>query len=1239
MNHPSPETIEAIILEYASKTSIERARDYLPVLERHEGDGNEEYLVFACAGSGNSTYRQILHFEDGGLYAASCTCPYSGRGICKHTVAALRVWGAMGQLHEKQAQGKKQAQTLRPIDLPLSDGGLLDFAAAREDFRQHKVSHANGDCAIVSHEAGKWTFEVQTGYAQSCRQTLEAAKGKAQLACDCRRAQEYGYCFHGLQALNFAEKRLGADCLQDDFADRRIAEFLRGYGLGLDDGYHSLFEFSFGRKGFEVKHKIPDLMPPGFALPEYAPTAFQAASAAPDHNMGLVLDFSDGRFVGFTPIIGRYNKQGEFALNFRELSHYNAAETLYSGILPEWCGKAWFEIEESLQRLWHRFATAPDAQRGAEAAAAFARFLDNYPDMPLFAQPEHSYRASYARRKLTPLAVSSERVSLEYRLDDEGALYRLTGKLNIGGKRYAPDTQKFEITPCFVRRGDEILLFENPQTAGDMVFCTRQPSIAAAKAQARQFQAAVLEPLSARHAIVGKAFVYDKKQPGKGSLKAKKQGQPENRTAFAKRVYADEENGCVRFRPVAVYGTREVAPGSRTLLLSTDAEHRFHITGRDENAEREFVSCFQSLHPDFARPDGTADAPYTLTPEQLLENGWFFNLAGSLKDIGAELLGAGSLKSFAYNPHRPSLSLGASSGTDWFDISIELRYGKETADLKAIRDALAKKQNYVLLADGSKGILPAEWMARLGQYFQAGEIKKDRLRLSPYQFGIIDELYRSLENRPEWLAEMHARRQRLLNLQSQADVPVPEGLNATLRPYQQQGVNYLAFLHANRLGGCLADDMGLGKTLQTLAFLHWLKSQRQPENPNPSIIVAPASLVFNWQSEAARFCPGLRVLDYTGINRPKDTAAFAAYDIVLTTYGTLMQDIETLKDYPFHYAILDESQAIKNPLSQRYKAVRLIRAHNRLILSGTPVENNTFDLYAQFDFLNPGLLGSRAHFKKAFSDPVDKHQDPAAAELLAKIISPFLLRRTKEQVAAELPAKTESILYCEMGAEQRTIYEAVKQEYRERLTAQIQAEGIAKSQIHILEGLTRLRQICNSPALADEAYGSESVKLDTLARIIREKTGRHKILVFSHFVKMLALIAQRLDTEGIRYEYLDGQTRNRAEKVTNFQTDETVRVFLISTKAGGTGLNLTEADYVFITDPWWNPAVENQAIDRSHRIGQNKPVNAYRLICRDSIEEKIYALQQQKQTLADSIIRIDEGGKSFDLEEVKQLFS
>jgi SNF2 family DNA or RNA helicase len=319
----------------------------------------------------------------------------------------------------------------------------------------------------------------------------------------------------------------------------------------------------------------------------------------------------------------------------------------------------------------------------------------------------------------------------------------------------------------------------------------------------------------------------------------------------------------------------------------------------------------------------------------------------------------------------------------------------------------------------------------------------------------------------------------------------------------------------------------------------------------------------------------------------------------------------------------------------------LLKSNNRLALTGTPIENNTFDLYAQMNFLNPGLLGTKTHFKTEFSDAIDKAKNENASELLHQIIHPFLLRRTKLQVATDLPEKTENVLYCEMGKEQRKVYDAFKEKFRTYLLDKIDENGAEKSQIYILEGLTKLRQICNSPALLnnDEDYGSASIKLDILLENIKTKTTNNKVLVFSQFTTMLHLIKERLESEDIQYEYLDGKTRNREENVKNFQENESIKVFLISLKAGGVGLNLTAAEYVFLVDPWWNPAVENQAIDRCYRIGQTKKVMAYRMICKDTIEEKIVDLQENKTQVSDSIIKVDTMKKSFDKNQIRALFS
>ncbi len=608
-----------------------------------------------------------------------------------------------------------------------------------------------------------------------------------------------------------------------------------------------------------------------------------------------------------------------------------------------------------------------------------------------------------------------------------------------------------------------------------------------------------------------------------------------------------------------------------------------------------------------------------------------------MKHKGIEIFGAKDLKTFKYNLHKPTISMGVKSDIDWFDLEIQVKFGKETVSLKEIRKAIVNKSKFIQLNDGSLGVLPEKWLNKFAKYFKAGEVTKDRIKISNFQFNIIDELHDDLETTPKFLIELQKKKLRLQNLKTDIDVSIPKGLKATLRPYQKQGLNWLVFLDKNKLGGCLADDMGLGKTLQAIAFLGLLKKKKKQKT---HLIIMPTSLIFNWKKEIEKFFPSLKALIYTGPKRKVLFKDFPKYDIVLSTYGSLLNDIEFMKDFEFGYVILDESQAIKNPNSKRYKAVKLLQSDNRLALTGTPIENNTFDLYAQMNFLNPGLLGNMSHFKKEFSDAIDKAKDEQTSNLLSEMIHPFLLRRTKEQVATDLPEKTETILYCEMGVEQRKVYESFKEKFRDYLLNKIDENGVGKSQMYVLEGLMKLRQICNSPELLndEEDYGTASVKLDILTESIKEKTSNHKILVFSQFTNMLNLIKNRLEEENITYEYLDGRTKNREEKVKNFQENEEIRVFLISLKTGGVGLNLTAADYVFLVDPWWNPAVENQAIDRAHRIGQDKKVIAYKMICRDTIEEKIINLQNTKKQISNSIIQIDKVKKSFNKAQIKELF-
>lgn len=563
-------------------------------------------------------------------------------------------------------------------------------------------------------------------------------------------------------------------------------------------------------------------------------------------------------------------------------------------------------------------------------------------------------------------------------------------------------------------------------------------------------------------------------------------------------------------------------------------------------------------------------------------------------------------------------SVSVSSGVDWFELHGAIVYGDATAQLPQLLAALKRGETMITLGDGSYGLLPEEWLQRFGHVTAMGDVEGDHIRFRPSQAGVLDAL---LATQPSVDCDENFRRvrQELAQFQAIRAAEQPAGFVGRLREYQREGLGWMHFLRQFSFGGCLADDMGVGKTAQVLALLETRRVLRaKGEISVPSLVVVPKSLIFNWKQEVERFTPEIRVLDYTGNARVKGD--LSGCDVVLTTYGTLRRDALHFKDQVFDYVILDEAQAVKNARTESAKAVRLLRGNHRLALSGTPVENHLGELWSLLDFLNPGMLGASSVFQLAGGAMRNPSDD--ARKLLAHALRPFLLRRTKEQVATELPPKIEQTIYCEMEARQRTLYNELRDHYRKSLLHKISTDGIAKSKIQVLEALLRLRQAACHPGLIHRGDAQEpSAKLDVLIEQLRDVLdGGHKALVFSQFTSLLGILRASLTAEGIEHEYLDGKTDDRQARVERFQSDPGCPLFLISLKAGGVGLNLTAADYVFILDPWWNPAVEAQAVDRTHRIGQVRQVFAYRLITRDTVEEKVLQLQESKRSLADAII-------------------
>ena len=652
-----------------------------------------------------------------------------------------------------------------------------------------------------------------------------------------------------------------------------------------------------------------------------------------------------------------------------------------------------------------------------------------------------------------------------------------------------------------------------------------------------------------------------------------------------------------------------------TILERTN--HRQHhydeatrrLIRRDPVAEAAALELVQHVGFRVRRDYYDRDLSLVITPEKLphavnvlLAAGWHVEAEGKLYRQ------SGNFK------------IEVTSGIDWFELHGNVEFGDQKVSLPKLLEALRKGDNLVRLDDGTFGMVPEEWLQKYGVLAGLGKSEEDHLRFTRAQVGLLDAL---LAAQPEARcdATFQKARRELQSFEGVKAVDPPAEFSGQLRAYQRDGLGWLQFLERFRFGGCLADDMGLGKTVQVLALLAWRKhASKRP--PGPSLVVVPRSLVFNWRQEAARFTPSLRVLDHTGLERRAPGDHFQDYDLILTTYGTLRRDAVEFKDLTFDYCILDESQAIKNATTQSAKAVRLLNARHRLAMSGTPVENHLGELWSLFEFLNPGMLGQASVFRLTGS--AGRAPNPETQQLLSRALRPFILRRTKTQVARDLPEKSEQTLYCDLEPAQRRHYDELREYYRRSLLDRIEREGMNKAKIQILEALLRLRQAACHPALIDKNTDAPSAKLDALVPQLEEVFEEgHKALVFSQFTSFLDILRRRLDERGIPYEYLDGKTRDRQGRVERFQNDPACKLFLISLKAGGLGLNLTAAEYVFLLDPWWNPAVESQAIHRAHRIGQTRHVFAYRLIARDTVEEKVLQLQESKRALADAIITAD----------------
>lgn len=1195
---------DTFIKNYTTESSRRRYADS-EIQEIEVGDSSINAKV-----RGSSVYTITIEFGSTEVLSAHCTCPYDNAGYCKHIIHVM-VYADM-LLTDPDPQTERYRDMEHPIDLPRREGDTFVWPDASvlglDPNLVRRISHPLPHSSpwgkplyLLSVDLAPTllTATVTNGYEPGSQQLqIQQRETDIKLSCECRNTKSE-LCIH----LHFALLEIISNPnLQLSFDRERRHKLLRQKAIengwstdtGLDELFH--IQLAHGRVYVEPKFSfLPYSNDAKAAMRRDLLPSFELKGASKTTKKEFIViatsSYSDRPI--FLLMEAPLTKAGEIK---SPISKVTIQDRLRS-------------TRDQRQILFYAALLAAGDHYSSTHNDAM-EILDNPLGLDIYWLQQDSW--SYDRispKKLSLLKFQAAAPEVEINVKQTGDLYRMSCRTRITGK---------PVTAKNIKRYGALLISK------DQLYCLRNDTEQRVLhffkerghevfLQADQFHSFKMEFLDQLENKVSVSYSFIKP----ASKKVIKDRALD--TLSKPTIYLSESGDFVLLTPVISYGDIEMPILSRRTLYSSNPDGSLSSVERDEATEHQLIRTIQAQHPSFNKLPQTEF--YYLHRKEFLDEGWFIKAFDAWRTEGFTIMGFNKLKGNLYNEHPIQIRTSVQSGIDWFDIHTDISFGKQKVSLKQIQKSVANKTRYVELGDGTKGILPQEWMDKLALYFRAGEIKDEVVRTHKSNFQLIDELFEQEVLSEEAQLTIAHYKEKLANFHSISKVSVPKKLRATLRDYQKEGLNWLNFLDEFGFGGCLADDMGLGKTVQIIAYF---LAQHEKGHKQTNLVIVPTSLLFNWTKELEKFAPHLRYQVLYGTNRKTEEIDFDKTHLILTTYGTLLSDIGFLKKQAFNIIVLDESQAIKNPDSKRYKAVRLLHGRQRLVLTGTPVENNTFDLYAQLSFALPGLLGSAKRFADDYSTPIDKFQDSKRAAELQRKIHPFVLRRTKKQVATELPEKTEMVVHCEMGIEQQRVYDSYKYEFQKLLSG-MDEEELHSSSLHILQGLTKMRQICNSPALLsdEEYYGNQSAKLEEIIEQINALKDAHKILIFSQFVGMLDLIKARLEQEDIGYAYLTGQTKKREEQVQLFQEDESIRVFLISLKAGGTGLNLTRAEYVFLVDPWWNPAVENQAIDRAYRIGQQNKVVAIRFITPGSIEEKIMELQQRKRQLADDLIHTD----------------
>nr|WP_294895394.1 DEAD/DEAH box helicase [uncultured Pedobacter sp.] len=1100
-----------------------------------------------------------------------------------------------------------QSQTHRFVFEDFSFEGFSEQQVLK--YLKSELTPSNLKVYPLNLHVNQASFEVGDGKKTNPIVTLIKGEKQLLLSCDCAfNHSEQFLCDYQAKAISTICNKPEYQIFFDEKQRNQIFKAeASAYGLEYEEDLSHYFELIFEDNSYSVKAKNPQIVPLN-----------SSALKALKTKLTEVVSFSpQSQNLGKTKIIvlKQHKYYRHLCIDFYEVSltkdgsmknplvPLNPLDFIWNTEQPE---------EIKFFSALQKFANPVEQQITTTELKALKAIVDNPNKISVF-QHQKGKVDQISASNLTAIDLHKSSFKIRMEILQTGDFYQINAHISIGGKQYVLSDIHL-VYDCFIAHESDFYLVENPQKLAVVSWLKQHPAgIQIHQSKYLNFKRTFLENMEDQVEI---HYKY---------LKTASPAQLKNNGFLApleRIIYLSDFGEHVMIIPVMRYGEAEVQVRSRKQVYGLGKGNKEFLVARDDDKEVDFIALLTKQHPYFAEQLENGLHYFYLHKKHFLNEEWFLNTFEEWQNHEVTILGFNELENNALNLNKAKISIKIISGLNWFNVNIKAGFGVKKASLKHLHKAIRNKHKYVKLDDGTLGILPEEWISKFAAYFNAGEVIDDEtLQIPKINFTTIDELFEAEMLDEKASEELKYYKKQFADFDRIGEVEVPKELQTELRDYQKQGLNWLNFLDEFNFGGILADDMGLGKTVQIVAFI---LLQHQKSNQNTNLLVLPTSLIFNWQAEFEKFAPSLKILTLYGDQRQKHIENFDDYQVVITTYGTLLSDVNFLKSYPFNYIFLDESQAIKNPESQRYKAVRLLQSRNKIAITGTPIENNTYDLYGQLSFACPGLLGSKRYFKDIYAMPIDMFKDGKKASALHQKVKPFILRRTKSEVDLQLPEKTEMVLYCEMEAEQRRIYEAYEKEFREYISA-ITNEELRRDSMNVLKGLTRLRQICNSPKLlkGDRLPGDQSVKIDTLILQIKEHAPNHKILVFSQFVGMLDLVKAQLQQENIAFSYLTGQTQNRKLVVEEFQSDKSVKVFLVSLKAGGVGLNLTEADYVYLIDPWWNPAVENQAIDRVHRIGQTKNVVAIRLICSNTVEEKILELQQRKRELFQNVIPSD----------------